>query len=75
MRSNFPATRTAAATSGALCESAPKHTSTVWLINVNAHFMHRNIRQLFNSICSQLGGELFHYKPIVHKPFIPLWLM
>lgn len=32
-------------------------------------------RQLFNSICSQLGAELFHYKPIVHKPFIPLWLM
>lgn len=42
MRSNFPATRTAAATSGALCESAPKHTSTVWLINVNTHFMHRS---------------------------------
>lgn len=39
MHSYFPATRTAAATSGAWCESAPKHTSTVWLINVNTHFM------------------------------------
>lgn len=39
MRSYFPATTTAAAASGAWCESAPKHTSTVWLINVNRHCM------------------------------------